>query len=100
MTSRPAVFFERFSFACSNAEPPNRRDREGFLSSVSASWRHGVEKGTNLTTPLRWTLLALFAVHVLVRYATLRRDGIPVVFRMVLASFLLVAAHHRHGESG
>ena len=41
---------ERFSFACSNAEPPNRRDREEFLSSVSVSRRHGVEKGTRIVT--------------------------------------------------
>ena len=36
----------RFSFACINAEPPSRRDREGFLGFVSASRRHGDEKGS------------------------------------------------------
>jgi len=35
---------------------------------------------------------------VIVRYAVLRIDAIPVVFHVVLASFLLVVAHHhRHG---
>ena len=37
---------DRFSFACINAEPPSRRDREGFLGLVSASRRHGDEKGS------------------------------------------------------
>ena len=39
---------ERFSFACTNAEPPSRRDRERFVSFVSASRRRGVEKGFNV----------------------------------------------------
>jgi hypothetical protein len=48
-----------------------------------------------LATPL-WTVGWIYAIGMVVRYALLRRDAIPVVFHIVLASFLLVvAAHHR-----
>jgi hypothetical protein len=53
-----------------------------------------------LATPL-WIAGWIYAVAMLVRYATLRRDAIPVVFHIVLAGFLLVVArHHRHARSG
>lgn len=48
-----------------------------------------------LATPL-WIIGWIYAIGMVVRYALLRRDAIPVVFHIVLASFLLVvAAHHR-----
>lgn len=50
-----------------------------------------------LATPL-WIVGWIYAIGMVVRYALLRRDGIPVVFHIVLASFLLVVAHH-HRQS-
>ncbi len=48
-----------------------------------------------LATPL-WIIGWTYAAGMLVRYALLRRDWIPVVFHLVLASFLLIiATHHR-----
>ena len=48
-----------------------------------------------LATPL-WIVGWVYAMGMVVRYALLRRDAIPVVFHIVLASFLLVVAdHHR-----
>ena len=53
-----------------------------------------------LATPL-WIVGWIYAVGMLVRYALLRRDAIPVVFHIILASFLLVVAdHHRRTRSG
>jgi len=50
-----------------------------------------------LATPL-WIAGWIYAAGMIVRYAVLRIDAIPVVFHVVLASFLLVVAHHhRHG---
>ena len=46
-----------------------------------------------LATPL-WIVGWIYAIGMVVRYALLRRDVIPVVFHIVLASFLLVVAHH------
>ena len=46
-----------------------------------------------LGTPL-WIVGWIYAIGMVVRYALLRRDAIPVVFHIVLASFLLVVAHH------
>src|SRR5688572_13791404 len=46
-----------------------------------------------LATPL-WILAWIYALGMVVRYAMLRRDLIPVTFHIVLASFLLVVAHH------
>jgi hypothetical protein len=48
-----------------------------------------------LATPL-WITGWIYAIGMIVRYALLRRDAIPVAFHIVLASFLLaVAQHHR-----
>ena len=44
-----------------------------------------------LGTPL-WMAGWIYAIGMVVRYALLRRDAIPVVFHIVLASFLLVVA--------
>ena len=44
--------------------------------------------------PTLWTAGWLYTTGMIVRYAILRRDAIPVVFHIVLASFLLVVAHH------
>jgi uncharacterized protein len=53
-----------------------------------------------LATPL-WIAGWIYAVGMIVRYALLRRDAIPVVFHIVLASFFLVVAdHHRRTRSG
>jgi uncharacterized protein len=46
-----------------------------------------------LATPL-WIVGWIYAVGMIVRYALLRRDAIPVVFHIVLATFLLVIAHY------
>ena len=52
-----------------------------------------------LATPL-WTVGWIYFLGMIVRYALLRRDVIPVVFHIVLASFLLlVARHHRSAHS-
>ena len=52
-----------------------------------------------LATPL-WIVGWIYALGMVLRYAMLRRDVIPVVFHIVLASFLLlVAHHHRAGRS-
>ena len=52
-----------------------------------------------LATPL-WTVGWIYLLGMVVRYALLRRDVIPVVFHVILASFLLlVAHHHRSGQS-
>ena len=49
-----------------------------------------------LATPL-WIIGWIYAAGMIVRYAVLRQDAIPVVFHLVLASFLLVVAqHHRN----
>lgn len=53
-----------------------------------------------LATPL-WMVGWIYALGMIVRYAALGRDLIPVVFHIVLASFLLVVAqHHRRTRSG
>ena len=58
-----------------------------------------VRHHTWLATPL-WTAGWIYAIGMIVRYALLRRDAIPVVFHIMLASFLLVVAHHhRHLRS-
>ena len=58
-------------------------------SFVAAQW---------LGTPL-WIVGWIYAIGMVVRYAVLRRDAIPVVFHIVLASFLLVvgASSSTHG---
>jgi hypothetical protein len=50
-----------------------------------------------LGTPL-WIIGWIYAIGMIVRYALLRRDMIPVVFHIVLAIFLLVVAHHHRRE--
>ncbi len=50
-----------------------------------------------LGTPL-WIAGWLYAIGMVVRYALLRRDAIPVAFHIVLASFLLVLAHHHRRQ--
>lgn len=53
-----------------------------------------------LATPL-WIIGWIYVAGMLVRYAVLRRDLIPVTFHIVLASFLIVVAHHhRRQRSG
>ena len=48
-----------------------------------------------LATPI-WIVGWIYMAGMIVRYAFLRRDAIPVVFHLVLASFLLaVAQYHR-----
>ncbi len=52
-----------------------------------------------LATPL-WIVGWIYAVGMVVRYATLRRDLIPVTLHIVLALFLLVVArYHRQSRS-
>ena len=46
-----------------------------------------------LATPL-WIIGWIYAAGMIVRYYLLRRDAIPVVFHIILATFLLVVAHH------
>ncbi len=71
----------------------------GVLGAVCVQFSRGrgyfVHPRPWLATPL-WIIGWTYAAGMLVRYALLRRDGIPVVFHLVLASFLLVVAqHHR-----
>jgi hypothetical protein len=59
-----------------------------------------VERRAWLGTPL-WFAGWFYAVAMVVRYALLRRDAIPVVFHIVLATFVIVVAHHhRQVRSG
>ena len=51
-----------------------------------------------LAGPL-WTVGWIYAVGMVVRYAALRRDVIPVVFHIVLATFLLSVAHHHRSAA-
>jgi membrane-bound metal-dependent hydrolase YbcI (DUF457 family) len=64
---------------------------------VSVQFTHGrgyfVRYHTWLATPL-WITGWIYACAMVVRYALLRRDAIPVVFHLVLAGFLLAVAHH------
>ena len=57
-----------------------------------------VRRNVWLATPL-WIVGWIYAIGMIVRYALLRRDIIPVIFHIVLASFLLVVAqyHRRQG---
>ena len=72
------------------------------LATVCAHFARGdgyfVRSKKWLGTPL-WIIGWLYAIGMIVRYALLRRDAIPVVFHIFLASFLLVVAeHHRRGR--
>jgi hypothetical protein len=51
-----------------------------------------------LATPL-WIVGWIYAIGMVMRYALLRRDVIPVAFHIVLASFLLVIAHHHRSRT-
>ena len=67
------------------------------LGTVSLQFSRGigyfVARRVWLGTPL-WIAGWLYAIGMIVRYAALRRDRIPVVFHIVLAGFLLVVAHY------
>ena len=69
----------------------------GLLATVCAQFSSGrgyfVRYHSRLATPL-WFAGWIYAGGMVVRYALLRRDSIPVVFHIVLATFLLVVAHH------
>jgi hypothetical protein len=69
----------------------------GVLATVCVQFSRGkgyfVRPHTWLATPL-WIAGWIYAAGMIVRYALLRRDVIPVVFHIVLASVLLVVAHH------
>ena len=69
----------------------------GVLATVCVHFSRGkgffVRPRAWLATPL-WILGWIYAAGMVVRYAMLRRDLIPVTFHIVLATFLLVVAHH------
>ena len=71
----------------------------GIFGTVCVQFTRGrgyfVRHHTWLATPL-WIAGWLYAVGMIVRYAVLKRDAIPVVFHLLLASFLLTVAHHHH----
>ena len=73
----------------------------GVLTTVCAQFSRGrgyfVRYHRWLTTPL-WIVGWMYAGGMVLRYALLRRDSIPVVFHIVLATFLLVVAHHHRGS--
>ena len=66
----------------------------GVLGAVCVQFTRGrgylVRYHMWLATPL-WIVGWIYAVGMVVRYALLRRDAIPVVFHLVLASFLLAS---------
>lgn len=69
----------------------------GLLATVSAQFTRGsgyfVRCHGWLASPL-WITGWIYAIGMVVRYTLLRRDVIPVVFHIVLATFLLAVAHH------
>jgi hypothetical protein len=74
------------------------------LATVCVQFSRGkgyfVRRHAWLATPL-WILGWIYAVGMVVRYAMLRRDLIPVTLHIVLATVvLLVADHHRRSRSG
>jgi hypothetical protein len=76
----------------------------GLLATICMQFSRGsgcfVRHHGWLATPL-WIVGWIYLAGMLVRYALLRRDAIPVVFHIVLAAFLLVVAdHHRRSRSG
>ena len=70
----------------------------GLLATVCLQFSRGegyfVQYHAWVGTPL-WIVGWIYAIGMVVRYMLLRRDTIPVVFHIVLASFLLVVAHHQ-----
>jgi hypothetical protein len=76
----------------------------GLLATICMQFSRGsgyfVRHHDWLATPL-WIVGWIYLIATIVRYALLRRDAIPVVFHIVLATFLLVVAqHHRRSRSG
>jgi hypothetical protein len=74
----------------------------GLLVTVCVQFTRGngyfVRPNRRLATPL-WIAGWIYAIGMVGRYALLGRDAIPVVFHIVLASFLLVVAdHHRRSR--
>lgn len=73
----------------------------GVLATVCIQFSRGqgyvVDRRRWLATPL-WIIGWIYAGGMLVRYALLRRDLIPVSFHVVLASFLLVVANHHRRQ--
>ncbi len=73
----------------------------GVLSAVCVQFTRGrgyfVRHHGWLATPL-WIVGWIYAVGMVVRYALLRKDVIPVAFHFVLASFLLAVAHHHRAR--
>jgi hypothetical protein len=69
----------------------------GVLATVCVQFTRGkgyfVRPHYWLATPL-WIVGWIYLVGMIVRYAALRRDLIPVGFHIVLASFLLIVAHY------
>jgi len=64
---------------------------------ISSGRGYFVQPRRWLATPL-WIFGWIYAGAMVIRYALLRTDIIPVVFHVVLASFLIVLArHHRQG---
>ena len=72
----------------------------GLLATVGAQFSRNegyfVSRRPWLGTPL-WIVGWIYALGMVLRYALLRRDVIPVVFHIFLASFLLLVAHHHRG---
>lgn len=71
----------------------------GLLATVCVQFSRGhgffLRRQAWLSTP-SWIAGWIYALGMAVRYTLLRRDAIPVVFHIVLASFLLVVAqYHR-----
>lgn len=68
----------------------------GVLATVCVQFSRGrgyfVRHHTWLATPL-WIVGWIYAAGMVVRYALLRRDLIPVTLHVVIASFLLIVAH-------
>ena len=72
----------------------------GLFGAVCVQFTRGrgyfVRYHTWLATPL-WIVGWTYAAAMVIRYALLRSDAIPVVFHLVLSGFLVaVARHHRH----
>ena len=73
----------------------------GILATICVQFSRGqgsfVRRQGLLATPL-WVAGWIYAIGMVVRYVLLQKDVIPVVFHIVLASFLLVVAHHHRNR--
>ena len=73
----------------------------GLLATVCVQFSRGkgyfVRPHAWLATPL-WIVGWIYAAGMIVRYALLRRDVIPVVFHIVLASVLLLMASYQRRQ--